>query len=605
MKEMIIMFIGGVPLKIKEFIYSLSIRKKILVAMLLLSIIPLMILTIFTANSVYKDTYRELIDNRKMSINWLADRLELIVSKYMTQFYEFEVNKTLKNDILSWAEIEGNLDFIAQQRIRTAFYTAISIDSKMNSIELLNLNTGKSFVALRSGTIVNEKQMENVFSGEREDELQTNLFFMRVDHEILVMHRINRFDTKAPRALMMIHMKPEVFGEILDKIKTSDDETVVVLNDADQIIQMNKGEGESPSSKVIISLLDEMKNSPNQFIEADGHFYFYSSVSDGKLQVIKIVPNHVLVNTIVKTLLIGLLIAMLNIIVAIFFSFIFSNIISKPIIRLSNKMQTLTLDSRNNTKTVKRDDEIGILHTSFNEMVKRNQKLLFQDYQSKIEARDAQIRALQAQINPHFMYNTLQVIGGMALEKSVQEIYSITLALSDIMRYSLNFSKEMVPLREEIIYLNSYLFIQNQRFGNRLHVKQSIDDSLMDTLVPKLIVQPIIENCLKHGFQDKAGDWNISISTEVMNENDFFLTIEDNGQGISRECLESIQAELKLGTVKAMNAASNIGLNNVNSRIKLYHGEQYCLSVKSSEGKGAVITLFMKMIRKDGGSNAL
>lgn len=583
-----------------DFFFSLSIRKKILVAMLIISIIPLTILTIFTANSVYSDTYREHIDNRKMSINWVADRLALSVREYRDQFYEFEVNKSLKNDILSWADEERKLEYPAQERIRTAFHTAISMDSKINSIELHNLLTGKSFVALRSGTFVNETKPEKSILDERNIQLQTNLFFMRVEKEILVIHRINQFETKVPKALMVIHLKPEALGDILESIKTTVDESVVLLNDEDQIIQMNPGKGEFPSKEEISFRLREMKNDNAQFIKSDNYFYFYQSVSDGKLQVVKIVPDHVLVKSLEKTLLIGFLITLLNIIAAILFSIMFSNIISKPIITLAKKMQTLTLDSSNKPNTVKRDDEIGILHTSFNEMIKRNQKLILQEYQSKIDARDAQLRALQAQINPHFMYNTLQVIGGMALEKSVQEIYNITLALSDIMRYSLNFSKEMVPLREEIVYLNSYLFIQNQRFGNRIHVKQNITDHLMDMLVPKLVVQPIIENCLIHGFQDRSGEWNISISARMLNEKDVVLVISDNGQGISSQRLRTIQEELKQGTQKAITSARHIGLNNVNSRIKLSFGETYGLTVDSREGEGAVVTIFMKVMMKEG-----
>jgi two-component system, sensor histidine kinase YesM len=590
----------------KNFFYSLSIRKKILAAMLIISIIPLTILTIFTAKSVYSDTYRELIDNRKMSINWVADRLALSVSEYMDQFYEFEVNKSLKNDILSWADEERKLEYPAQERIRTAFYTAISMDATINSIELYNLFTGKSFVALRSGTFVNETQSEKSILDKRNINLQTNLFFMRIEKEILVIHRINQFETKVPKAMMVIHLKPEALGDILESIKTTEDESVVLLNDEDQIIQMNMGEGKNPSKEVISSLLKDLKNAgKDQFTKSDDYFYFYQPISDGKLQVVKIVPNHVLVNLLERTLLIGFLITLLNIIAAILFSIMFSNIISKPIIRLSKKMQTLTFESSNKPNTVKRHDEIGILHTSFNEMIKRNQKLILQEYQSKIDARDAQLRALQAQINPHFMYNTLQVIGGMALEKSVQEIYTITLALSDIMRYSLNFSKEMVPLREEIIYLNSYLFIQNQRFGNRIHVKQTISDPLMDMLVPKLVVQPIIENCLIHGFQDKSGDWNISISAEVINGGEVVLTISDNGQGIPSDRLLMIQEELKQGASKAITSAHHIGLNNVNSRIKLSFGEIYGLTVESTEGEGTVVSIFMKILMEEGGKDEL
>lgn len=588
-------------MKIKQYFYSLSIRKKILVAMLVISIIPIIVHTLYTAGSIYNETYREMIDTQKMSMNWIADRLDLSVSKYMTQFYEFEVNKSLKNDIVSWADDEGELDYSAQERIRTAFYTAISVDSAINSIELHNLHTGEMFVVLRSGTFFREEQNDLNIWSERDPNLQTNLFFMRFDEEILAIHQINEFKTNTPKALVVFHLKKEALGDIIDSIKISEDESIVLLNDQDDIIQMSMGENRYPPTEEILNLLNDVKNTDkNQFIQDGDYFYFYRSVNNSKLQVVKIVPNTILVNSLERTLLIGFLITIFILIAAILFSLMFSKIISKPIIMLSNKMKTVALDADNQTSKIIRHDEIGILQTSFNEMVNYNQKLILQEYQSKIETRDAQIRALQAQMNPHFMYNTLQTIGGMALDKGVQEIYTITLSLSDIMRYSFNFSKEMVSLREEIVYLNSYLFIQDQRFKNRLHVKQVIPESFLDILIPKLIVQPIIENCFKHGFVNKSGDWNITLSTEIINNQDGVLIISDNGLGISNERLKSIQADLALSSKKVINASNHIGLININSRIKLYHGDKYGLTIESTEGKGTVVKIFMRFILRDG-----
>lgn len=586
-------------MKIKRLLYELSIRKKLFATMLIISIIPLITLTSYTLKLIYSEISDQIIDTRKVGINWIADSLDVSISNYMNQLYVFEVDKRLRRDIVSWTEENGELDYTAQERLKNSFQTAISIDSKINSIELVNLHSGEIFIALRSGTVILEKQNEQPIRSEREPGLQNNLFFMQDKEEILVIHQINRFETKAPKALIIIHLKPEALGDFLAKIKTSEDESVFLLNDANQVVGMNVGK-EPPSEDKILSLINKIKSSGmGNFIESDGHFYFYNSVRDGKLQVLHIVPNTILMNALKHTLFLSIFIVALTFMVVIFFSILFSRMISRPIIQLSKHMQTVNLDSVSNARTIQRQDEIGFLQSSFYEMMDRNQKLIAQEYHNEIEKRDAQLRALQAQINPHFMYNTLQVLGGIALEKQAQEIYSITLALSDIMRYSLNFSKELVPLREEIVYLNSYLFIQNQRFGNRLHIQYSIPDCLFTILIPKLIIQPIIENCLEHGLARKSGEWKITISAEAINEKEMIITVVDNGVGMSGERLEFIQSELTLGTKKAIRSESNIGLNNVNSRIGLQYGPSYGVNIHSIEGLGTTVQIHMKILKEE------
>jgi sensor histidine kinase YesM len=203
-------------------------------------------------------------------------------------------------------------------------------------------------------------------------------------------------------------------------------------------------------------------------------------------------------------------------------------------------MKTITLNEYSGTLLESREDEIGILQDSFNHMIERNKELIAQQYQTKIEKRNAQLRALQAQINPHFMYNTLQVIGGMALDKDAPEIYTITLALSDILRYSLNFSKEMIQLTEEIKYLQSYDMIQNERFGGKVHLVLDLAPETRQCLIPKLILQPLAENSFEHGLLNKDGDWVISVASEITDSGDLQILVKDNGVGIAQKDLDKI-----------------------------------------------------------------
>lgn len=306
-----------------------------------------------------------MINTRKVSINWIADRLEVNISNYMNQFYVFEVNKELKNTIISWAD-GGELDQTVQDRLKNAFQTVISIDPKINSIELVNLYTGESLMALRSGTVIIDQQDEQAIWRERNPLLQNNLFFMKDKQEILVIHQINQFEINEPKALMIIHLKTEALGEFLKKIKSSEEESVVLLNNRNQVIQMNGGQGKHPTTEKVLALLNHLKVSEKgDFIESDDYFYFFNSVNDSKLQVIQIVPNTMKKHAVQQTLLLSSLIVFLTFIVAILFSFLFSRIISKPIIQLSKQMQTVTLDSVSNFKAIHRQDEIGFLQNSF------------------------------------------------------------------------------------------------------------------------------------------------------------------------------------------------------------------------------------------------
>ena len=262
-------------------------------------------------------------------------------------------------------------------------------------------------------------------------------------------------------------------------------------------------------------------------------------------------------------------------------------------------MKNLTLSEYSGNVLESREDEIGILQDSFSHMITRNKELIAQQYQAKIEKRNAQLRALQAQINPHFMYNTLQVIGGMALEKNAPEIYSITLALSDIMRYCLNFSKEMIVLEEEITYLQSYVMIQNERFGGRVHLNLNIAPETQKCLIPKLILQPLAENSFEHGLPEKEGPWLLEIESSLTQDGDLLILVKDNGIGFEKERLDELRKKIRQDTAQVLKSGLHIGLTNVHARIRLRsQNERHGVTITSSPEVGTTIRVLMPAARE-------
>lgn len=182
----------------------------------------------------------------------------------------------------------------------------------------------------------------------------------------------------------------------------------------------------------------------------------------------------------------------------------------------------------------------------------------------------------------------------MALEKDVPEIYTITLALSDIMRYSLSFSKEAVPLSEEIQYLKSYITIQNERFGQKICLRLHLAPETEECLIPKLILQPLVENSFEHGLLNKGGRWELSIESSLTETDDLLIVVKDNGIGFEKERLEEIRRKLSAETDEALRSGSHIGLANVHARIKLHsRNEAHGISIVSSAQEGTSIRVLM------------
>lgn len=581
------------------FMKKLPIRKKLLLNMIMLSVIPVFVVTGVALFFMYNTMHDQLIYHRRMSSGWLQDRIGLELDNYRNQFYEFEVNKRVKEDIIYWCQKGEGIDYVSKWRIITNLNMTISMDSNINSIEVVNLSNGMTMLAERSKATTGLN--EEVVAGwkERDASLQTEIVLKREEEEIQVIHGISRFPEKEPIALLIIKIRPYALQNILETIKVTEDETILIFNDEGQLIEGDYGEDPDFSLEDSAFILEELEGNAVKEAKYNGHFWFYRNVQGGKLKILQAVPDSIIVSALSNTILGGILVALSAVGASILFSIFFSRMISKPIIALSKKMRTLTLDNYHEKDETKRDDEIGILQKSFGIMIKHNKELIAKEYKEKIEKRNAQINALQAQINPHFMYNTLQVIGGMALKKKAPEIYGVTLDLSDIMRYSLSFKKEMVCLSEEIKYLEHYLAIQNQRFGNRLEVVYDVEEHARECLIPKLILQPLVENSFEHGLAEKEGKWIITLSAKIEMDADLIITVWDNGVGIERERLLRIEEMLNSKVEKVLLGDEHIGLCNVNSRIRLkYSNDKYGVRIENGEVAGTVVTVRLKTERK-------
>ena len=208
-------------------------------------------------------------------------------------------------------------------------------------------------------------------------------------------------------------------------------------------------------------------------------------------------------------------------------------------------------------------------------------------YKTELESKEAQLHALQRQINPHFIYNTLESIRMMAYASKDREIERMTYMLGRLMHNSMSDHNKIITVREELENTNYYLYIQQVRFQNKIDIEFDIEQQLYDYRMPKLILQPLVENAIIHGLEKKKEGGKILVRGYTSGENLIFV-VKDNGLGIEEERLMEINQVLQ-----GENKNLNIGLSNVNERIKLYYGKQYGLQIYGEKGKGAVSKLML------------
>ncbi|MCA1061815.1 sensor histidine kinase [Rossellomorea sp. AcN35-11] len=246
-------------------------------------------------------------------------------------------------------------------------------------------------------------------------------------------------------------------------------------------------------------------------------------------------------------------------------------------------------------------DEIGILGYRFQQMIERINHLINREYKLELENKTNQLKVLQSQINPHFLYNALQSIGTIALKNKVPQIYSLITHLSKIMRYGMNMEEDVVPLSKEINYTKAYLLLQKERFGDHLEYSIEVEECVMETVVPKMILQPLIENYFKHGFDIREEVGRLWLSCHL-DEGYLEIVVRDNGAGVSESRLQEIEDHFKADAWNKTGDETNIGLKNVYVRLNLYYDHLATLQLENHAHGGFVVTMRLP-IRMEGVAN--
>ena len=314
----------------------------------------------------------------------------------------------------------------------------------------------------------------------------------------------------------------------------------------------------------------------------------------------------------IRRSLYGILLAC--VVLALIISFISARLFSRRINQLVQKMRMMDVGEFSVTTDVKSNDEIGYLEQSFNNMITRLDKHIQTAYVYQLESKTAELKALQAQINPHFLFNTLESIRFNALEHQDADTAKMIHLLGNLFRWNIQSGDLFVELRQEINYAETFIELQKLRYADAFDFTTDVPQKLMTLGVPKFILQPLVENAIKHGQKGVSSGGIISISArlgEEIRESEEWrvesgekksgtleLTVEDNGHGMDEETVRRITARLGQPETEEDDHYS-IGLSNVHQRIRILFGEPYGLTIRSEPGVRTIIRILMPARSKE------
>lgn len=278
-----------------------------------------------------------------------------------------------------------------------------------------------------------------------------------------------------------------------------------------------------------------------------------------------------------------------------------SNRLIQPLKDLKRMMAYAERDQFNVRVNILRNDEFGLLGRSFNNMMEKINHLISEVYHKELSRKEAEYKALKAQINPHFLYNTLETIRGLAEFGENETIERVVVALSKLLKGSISNTKDLDTVREELDYIKAYLAIQNTRFQNKVEVLVDVDPAILDRTLPRFILQPLIENAFLHGMEKKIGKGNLIIKGYALKDSMKFEIIDD-GVGMDQERLTQLFSS-KHRAADEDRRGTGTGLLNVHERLKMLYGEPYGLRVQSSENVGTLIEVHIPLNQQEEGSN--
>lgn len=580
-----------------------SMRVKILLLCLSSILIALLVQTALFQQTSARTIYEQTKESNIHLLKSMQEEIHNITKTMENNLLEIYNQKELMGDLQRHREING----MREDYYRTAYTIAQSfeVDSKVAAVYVYDDFNRIVSTYFHASTPI-YKYPEDVFEKTGNYNIKPLRRFMDQEDNVMfvssyynenrkkdmIRFAINIFNQAYPRqqiGCVVCDVDSDVFREILSKYIYGENNILWIQPIGDRSIiktggkqQKYEEEYESLSADIKKGKGDKELN-----LKTNGEVLFNFSSARYNLEIFSLMPPSLLVKNqqiLTRNLI---LIAVLLLIVFGILSIVMAKGITGPLEYLTDTMRKIRKGDMNLRVSGLGNDEIGELGENFNKMLDEMQQLIAKEYKNQLMLQEAEYKALQAQINPHFLYNTLDTMSSIAQIQDCTLVSNLSESLSAIFRYSLDMKNQMSTVEREMLHLKNYIYVMDVRMNNDIQYIFEVEEQVLPLEIPRLTLQPIVENALKYGVRDIKREKIIRMGGKKIDEL-LILTVEDNGVGMKAE---SLNQQFEENNLEYVEKGDSIGLHNINARIKLLFGPAYGVSIESELGKGTKVTV--------------
>ncbi|MEA5022178.1 hypothetical protein SDC9_22016 [bioreactor metagenome] len=465
---------------------------------------------------------------------------------------------------------------------------------------MLNTNPEIASIILigaKGQLITNEQNLEMHYSGDIQDQewyqealgstmpiltsARMQEFSMDKDNWVISLGRELTDEKKKHLGVLRIDLKYDAIESILKDMSLGQEGYSYILNQSQQVVYHPNPQYFSQEEKRL-ELIDMLEMEGNELSREYKLTHRYN-LNNSDWVLVGVASLDGVRRMEAEIIIVLVVLGSVLLLAAFGSSAIYASSVARPIRQLEKAMEEVEKGSLATEVGVVGSAEIASLSTHFLSMLDRIRELMQEIRNKEQFLRASELKTLYSQINPHFLYNTLDTIVWLAEFGNTERVISVSKAMARFFRLSLRGGSETTTVRDELDHVRQYLFIQKERYQDKLSYEIQAEDGLMDITIPKILLQPLVENAIYHGLRKLPGGGMIRITARKGEKEDLFLVVEDNGGGF--EDAEKGKDPLRLG---------GVGLKNVAERIRLYYGEDYGLSIANRPGQGATIILRLK-----------
>ncbi|MGP4040640.1 cache domain-containing sensor histidine kinase [Gracilibacillus sp. D59] len=540
----------------------------------------------YAFNIYNKEIYRQSAQALQVSTN----SVEAELKKMERLSYQITTDTYVQSYLLELKNTESSYDqFMIGNELRKRLLHIGALNKYVQSIQVYDTND-KEYASGNFMMNLSEERLSTVKDAAREEEGGVNWVSpSENDETVMAVRDIREYLDFSFERLGTVGIRVDI-NEIMEELTSNLEEqetNFLIFDQNEQQVFADENE------------LDEIKPSDfmdnhkgYQIIKHKGERYFltYSEANHLDWTYMILTPYSNLFTVITKARTAVFLTYFALFLLMIFLGTKFTGTIVNPIESLNKKMkkvQTGDLDYYDvGMETELTKDEAGQMHENFKKMMNQINYLIGENYKKQLLIKESEFKTLQAQVNPHFLYNTLESINWSAKIIGEKKISQMAESLGYVLRASINMKDALIPLEEELTIVDHYITIQSYRFDERLQFTKDIPKQYLQVPVPKFIIQPLVENAIRYGLQEMIGVCKIHLSIQE-NEDGLFIFVEDNGPGIQKSYLDQIES----GDYQPK--GTGIGLRNISERIKILFGEEFGLIVDSEIGSGTKVSIIL------------